>query len=508
MRLQSTWLLALGAATILAGCASMHAPRGVKTQAQRNNPDQIAAHYNRTQQLYGSDNQFHVAVLKPNFFKLEFPGYLVGIEKANYVRVGEPIYGNCKGKSNYCLDTETPYYRDKTEVREALERRIEGGTLAKLFRYAETQIVTHIVRYENSAANPSDWRGCLIYNTYGSPKVDGCPPGGVLPVDKPVNGEARNDYTVGWDAITALRQDINRVYFSGVDRTGGRRPAPTHLFLFSTGWNTAQWESMANYTDLYRNLVTAAAKDGADFRPLFIGLSWPSLWPNQLGDIGGDLVNKKNDADEIGIIWANLLIQKVLLPLKIEHGTPVVLVGHSFGARIVSRAAFSAPLLGSRNDEVDLLIGLQGAFTANRFANGVGASDAPYRDFHSRFVTNSVFTTSDNDQAVGKIIKYLRVQYIGAGKFYRNSQKRRYRGIFSQLALNSSGNFSGPEAEWKRILCARDKVKLVDANNVVRLNVPGTGGKAHSDIYTPQIGRFVWNLVKMIPECNRRRSGR
>jgi hypothetical protein len=130
---------------------------------------------------------------------------------------------------------------------------------------------------------------------------------------------------------------------------------------------------------------------------LFIGISWPSEWRSKF--LGGFISSlsysvKADDADEVGILWVNRILWNILVPLKKERNIPLILIGHSFGARVITRAIFSHGLIDPEkiNKEspetrqkstydIDLAIGLQGAFSINRFIPGEGEEGSPYRTF-------------------------------------------------------------------------------------------------------------------------------
>ena len=83
------------------------------------------------------------------------------------------------------------------------------------------------------------------------------------------------------------------------------------------------------------------ATDGVPFRPLFVGVTWPSEWSAPLVSIA----NKMNDADELGMTWVSRVVRDVLVPLKRAHSIPLILAGHSLGARLMTRAVFGMPQL-------------------------------------------------------------------------------------------------------------------------------------------------------------------
>jgi hypothetical protein len=78
------------------------------------------------------------------------------------------------------------------------------------------------------------------------------------------------------------------------------------------------------------------------FRPMFVGVTWPSLW-NTLGY--ASFRNKGHDADEVGHIYIAWLLHRLAPELKRELDLKVVAIGRSFGARMVTRGLFSRPLV-------------------------------------------------------------------------------------------------------------------------------------------------------------------
>ena len=175
---------------------------------------------------------------------------------------------------------------------------------------------------------------------------------------------------------------------------------PTHLIVMSTGWNTLQVESIDNYQHWLSHLMRASRTDlSRPFRPLVIGLTWPSAWPlvsTWLGPVVS-VFNKENDADELGYVTANVLLHKVLDQLKTKHGLPVIVIGHSFGGRAMVTAANSRALLfqhDSTRPTTDLLLGLQPAFSIQRF--GGGKQGDPYVRF-AQGAHKYVLSSSTND---------------------------------------------------------------------------------------------------------------
>ena len=455
------------------------------------NKIEISNAYTKFQKKLKLDTNFHTAVLQPGFFSLDFPGYIIGVEKGNAERVGIPVFGTCLDDSQKpiekCFKTQNEYLSDKPELQEKIEKRLLGSGIANFFGYAKTVFVSHIVKFKKSyerqeaAGRAYRWKTCFLFNLYFSSSKD-C--GSIRRTG--TKNEEKKFFKLSWDALVALRDDLEKL----IDALG-----ETHILVFSTGWNTPQWESFANYNDLYTNLKReAGAAYGNSFKPIFIGFSWNSFWPNLIGKIGVDIINKANDADEIGLIWGNLLIQKVLLPLKKSHKIKIGLIGHSFGARLLSRAAYSGHLLSDSQEKIDLLIGLQGAFPAERYVPNKSSEGGPYRN-HSKVVENAFFTTSKYDKAVkisAVAAGLTKKTYIGAGKTLKKAKKGKYGDVFSFAKINDKGDFEDG------LNCSVGKPILVDAGDAIKTNRPGTGGGAHSDIYDGEIGRFLWQIIN---EC-------
>lgn len=257
---------------------------------------------------------------------------------------------------------------------------------------------------------------------------------------------------------------------------------------------------MANYSDLHRNLIVAARPDswlerlwgkGKDFTPLFIGLSWRSfefeITENKFGQ------NLKNidyavigpRADKIGEELAKSLREMVLFPIKQKFGTKIVFVGHSLGARILSQAAYYSDGEGANSSDqqkIDLLVGLQGAFPAERY---VPDRDQYFYADHDKFVAAAIYTVSKNDKAVEHPFRY-----IGSEKARKHALDN-FGSYFSFSFLGDDGRIAQKE------FCDKgNKPVLVNAENVIRHNIPGTGGDAHSDIYSMKIGRFLWQVIR------------
>ena len=193
------------------------------------------------------------------------------------------------------------------------------------------------------------------------------------------------------------------------------------------------------------------------------------------------------------------MIHEVLLPLKKETGLPVTVLGHSFGARIMSRALFSGRGLGDEHPpnlgelpEVDLFVALQGAFSANRFLpeRKVGKEGAPYRD-HQERDTLIVLTWSEHDKGNPVADRITGANHVGGAPGHKRASDDRYKHRFQPATWNKRGELP-PDLELKE-----GKILYIDATNVVRFSTYRKGGHAHNDIYRKQVGRGLWQLMEL-----------
>ena len=108
-------------------------------------------------------------------------------------------------------------------------------------------------------------------------------------------------YARSWESLerleAAIAEQLTAAHQSG-------RPF-THIIVGAMGWNTAQEKSIRNINSIFGNILLASsANTSRDFKPLYIAMTWPS----ESNVPGVSLANKANDADEIGFVWANALI--------------------------------------------------------------------------------------------------------------------------------------------------------------------------------------------------------
>ena len=327
----------------------------------------------------GDLSKYHYLVREPYSVGLSHEGFIVGIEKSPKEKIGYgfPDIDVTRFREwNTRDDSQGGQY---IEARNAHFRRVTGNP--------KSVFVSHILAYGFDRQGTVRFAVCPLYSVYKAsgfadePGHSGCPANGQTGTSKTTDAEPY--YEDGWSALDRLYGAIKAKLDRALDRAFDQgRPAYTHILVASMGWNNDQVESVRRYNALLGNIIAQArlegTPEGQEFNPLVIGLTWPSVW-------GGDSFfntinliahvvsypNKADDADEIGYTIANYLVNDIVYRLKSEYDLKIVLIGHSLGARILSRAIFSAYLLKERPNPKEgatgLFVGLQGAFSVRRF---------------------------------------------------------------------------------------------------------------------------------------------
>ncbi|MDX1672513.1 MAG: hypothetical protein R3211_09235 [Balneolaceae bacterium] len=412
--------------------------------------------------------------------KLRYDGFLIGIEKQSRERIQAPLEGY-PGIS----------FPDTISGISRVEQNWRRRDFRSLTDDPKALYVTHVMQYDRTdGADPDRVKVSAVFNAYRDHHLP------------PFSASSRS-YTL---LDSAMTEKLKR---------GHENDNPfTHILVFSMGWNTDQYQAVNRINRITDSLTAVSRNDpGTAFRPMVVALTWPSVWLKgseseairSLGHISS-YFNKANDADEIGYSIANKLIHQVILPKKqLEvRRTPlqVVLVGHSLGARLLSRAVFSRMLLDDGGDHpgqhVDLFVGLQPAFSANRFIDGKGGEGSPYALFH-QMNTAFAFTTSVHDRANQKAI--IAFGSLNLGSELGLNAAREHPEIFHILkwsgpsdaeAIRRAGR-SMKEQEKNRIL-------LLDASDIITdgssRKPSGEYASAHNDIYDEEMAELLWQLIK------------
>lgn len=443
---------------------------------------------------------FHRIAERDQGLGLRFPGFIVGIEKARRESIGA---GNCSffrgsGQAYDRLDpgafADEDYYKD-------VQR-----TLNDCKRMFVSNITEY--RFENRSGFPHVEED-IRYSAYDRENNAG-------------EGDAPDDvYGRVFDRgqrelLVELRKRLTEV----VEAADSKQPY-SHILFYSMGWNTDQQEALRNYNSLIMQLLQVIPAD-TGFRPLFIGITWPSEWSWFAFEGFGKVLSypvKSRDADEAAILQANPFLYRVLIPLKRKHRLPLILLGHSFGARLMTRAVFSLPTEAQRPapcyKDIDLMIALQGAFSVNRFIAGAGREGSPYRDF-SDHARKFVLTWSEHDAANPLAAFVTFARHAGGEPGYERS--REAPDVFEQFKIRSrhagsdgdcrfknhyemcfrdvvSESAEANSAAWRQSFRIRDRVSMVDASGIVFRQPHNKGGKAHSDIYSPAVAGFIWDAI-------------
>ncbi len=185
----------------------------------------------------------------------------------------------------------------------------------------------------------------------------------------------------------------------------------THVVVFSTGWNTRPSASPQFYSEALESMQKVASDEDEYFEPLLIGLTWPSGWRIPVLS----LLNKARDADELGHIWVNYLINQALPRAVRSQGASryprakLSVFGHSLGGRIMATAAVSGGYVSwldrEQRGRPDHVVLLQPAFSGSRMyldpaLRGSQLSHAGYYQDLAPSPGTVVSTSSKDDLAV------------------------------------------------------------------------------------------------------------
>jgi hypothetical protein len=404
-------------------------------------------------------------------FHLKRDGYIIGIEKREIEIGNNKFLSGLTSKNGYKkrfqliskIDGETEEKKETRTVR-------NDEFLSVTEEQDKVMLVTQITKnFPNQE---------YIYNAY---KDD-------------LDGEY--DYELSFSKINEIFKDL-----PGRLKKEDNTTIPyTHVLIMSMGWNNDQVESLWRYNKILENLAIAAKKQSEPFKPLVFAITWPSSWAtisdsylqkkiSHLLSYG----NKADDADEIGYTWLNWImnhkIPEVITSAQLSMPPKTVVIGHSFGARLLSRALFSSshikPIYKSHNS-VDLFLGLQGAFSANRFLPEGSCEGYPYSDF-KELSTKIVLTTSTNDDA-NPIAYYLtRAGHVGGHRGLSIAEDKDNREVFDVKVWNQNS----PQMDLPV-----EKVLLVNATSIVKEE---NGLSAHNDILDEEMGVLMWNFIRKIP---------
>ncbi len=474
---------------------------------------------------YGSDHRlFHAALLHPYAVGLRTSGYVVGVEKGEQDKVEGPKVE--PGLLVAASDTDSDRFK-------AIRARLEGDE--------KSHLVTHVIRYEASADTDGRARvtQCVVYTALdrseNSPHHDDpagrlfnpCP---ALPGYAPPPQQRPGAFPASWTAIDELRERLIR-------DLRDPRHGYTDILVVVMGWNTAQEEAVGNVNGIVGQLLDEAQAQGRDFRPLVVGVTWPSVWALPDWSVvpaalvrGLSFFNKADDAEEVGVTWLREVIAHAVLPARkaarvvmqqraAGPGARVVLIGHSFGARALVAAITQRPQLqaptGSPEgflERRDPALLLEGAFEIDRLFDWDRRTTARPRMLEAPFSAGDptlVLTASAFDKAVSAA---LWGWYAGDIRTYDEAcghalDGTPWRGLsFDAFGCGLARKVEEPAYGFD--LCTPNqrvgvgvamdgkRVRYMDATHVVNCTPPAGAGGSHSDIYRRETARFLLDELR------------
>lgn len=405
----------------------------------------------------------HIAAYYPNGVALNFPGYIVGFEESPRSKV-------TNSRDDVLLD-ESVYSAGYTVER-----------LVKALRY-NVPYISQVMHYEG---RPYGEGNCALYNLYhnhGTAVASLCD-NDLHDIDLE-HFDYSHTFTNSWDAIDVLKQRLTADVES---------KEYTHLIVAVMGLDTAQEEAIRNY----KSIVSSIRKDAnSSFKPLFVGITWPSFFANRWFDPLWEILAYHpvaDRADILGLTWLGVLLNDVIMPLgdRIE----VSVIAHSFGARSASMGLCVGPAI-IRNDEqrserqplqkVENFIGLAPAFSLTRFTDGehLFYENVYYKDY-CPMIERFVFTASSNDGAFGAVFWS---DAVGDYDYMKKYCDQEHPVSVACTAATSDGQVNGFDAFAK--------ISYIDTSLLMKHSMPGTSGSGagHSDIYRPEIGRLLWTVI-------------
>ena len=395
---------------------------------------------------------FHSSLYYPSEISLSFPGYIVGIEKS-------PVHTISSG-----------------EQVKSKEHPNSGFDETKLLEDPKIMYVSHIIE---TYGKPYGEGNCALYNAYyrennKTPK----PPTEYCPDVEKLEVPPKDAFNSSWKAMDVLSRRIN----TNISNY-------THVIVLTMGWNTVQEEAVRNFNSIGKNLKFAANDE--EFKPLFIGVTWPSQWMSDWLEPVIKIASfpiKAKDADEVGLTWLGVLLHETLADITI----PVVVIGHSFGARATSVATCLGPAIANPNPEtktknkvINYLINLQAAYRSSRLIPPHKEGKLRYYD-GCKNAENIILTSSINDKAMDTLF-WRKDYYMGDDKGYD-----KYCGE-EQKKLNCG--IAKPDGHYELINKTTSNITYINSDKLINKNSYLSGGDAHSDIYREEHGVLLWDIL-------------
>jgi hypothetical protein len=342
----------------------------------------------------------------------------------------------------------------------------------------KAMVVTHILAYapdRGPAAQPRMMTR-FLYNVYPNA---GAEVFGSLPGD--VSYEERGWRALEGELLTSVRDEMK----------AAPPGAPyTHLVIGSMGWDNDQVECLRRFNAVLDQTRAAAGRDRGVFNPLFVGITWPSVWGGpswfDLGTLTRKVLgyaNKADDADEIGFTLGNWIVNRLGTEAKtVQPRIRLVVFGHSFGARLTSQALFSRALVRPppARSPVDLYIALQGAFSVRRFIKGQGDEGSPYADVGTLTAQGLrvILTASSHDEA-NPLARLISGAHHVGGSAGPATARKLAPDMFDFVGVEPDGTL--------KTVKEATRVIYVDASPIVN---------EHSDVLDLEAGNLVWSAIR------------
>lgn len=439
--------------------------------------------------------QFHSALYYPFEITPRFDGYLVGIEKVRRPEAGIEVWNR-------------PEYGLKDE---ALQAKFNDG---------KVMAVTHVIRHFSDARQSGN---CTLFNAYvqsvesaSRQLVPACGDRPLAPIREP-----KEAFSNSWTALDELAKDMGaRVSTrqttaasqSALDNTTsvfGSGAAYTHIVVVVMGWNTVQEEAVRNINSLVRNMERVHNErppSPEPFNPLVIGVTWPSQWSSDWIDPAVKILSfptKASDADEVGMSWLGVLLHDtlptvrrlVLDKLPEMKSKPVVVLGHSFGAKASSVAVCAGPAVIRSKEvpsaplaEIETLVNLQPAYLAERIFGRTSLLQNVVYPTGCPQANRFVITASAGDTAVP--VPFWGT-YLGEEKSYRKFCAADHDGGRRLAHCAVAGADGSVEPKQP----GTSNIYYIDASELIAESAYGTGGGSHSDIYRIEHGRLIYSAM-------------
>lgn len=402
----------------------------------------------------GTTMLFHSALYYPAEISLNFPGFILGIEKS-------PVK---------IITTPGDIHIQEVDASGFSREELHDEVVDKKILY-----VSHILE---NFSDPYGLANCVHYNAYYRQTQQDSP---VAFCDSatPVEVQPEKAYVGSWLAMAKLKQLIEN-----------RIENYTHVIVITMGWNTVQEEAVRNFNSIVKNMKKAAGDN--PFNPLVIGVTWPSQWASKWLEPLVRSVSfpwKAHDADEVGLTWLGVLLHNTLADIS----KPIVIIGHSFGARASSVAACIGPVITEKpeksalqRDKFDHLINLQGAYRTNRLLGQHRSGKLKYGGNCSEKVSQITLTSSQSDTAMDTLF-WRKDKYAGDDESFARQCEKGNETVKCGYATS--------KGEINRFHGKNSHVTYINGDELITKNAYLSGGDAHSDIYRAEHGVLLWNII-------------